>query len=198
MENKKYDNKFNICIVGKNNIGKSCYIKRIIDNSFINSYKKTSGIETYQSYKLVKGKNYLFKIWDISGGTKPQDISNDLYRTVEGFIFAFSINDEESYEEMKEWIDAIIAKKIPLEICIVVCLKCDLEKDKKVDLNTIKKTCHDYDIEIFEVSSKDNKNIAESYENLINKILWRSLNSSVLYSSISNEDSNSNSGCFII
>lgn len=197
MENKKYDNKFNICIVGNSNIGKSSYIKRITDNNFHTSYKKTSGIETHQIHKLIKGKNYLFKIWDISGGTKPQNISNDLYRTVEGFIFAFAINDEQSYEEIKEWIDAVIARKIPLDACIVLCLKNDLENESKVDLNIVKKTCEDYEIEMFEVSSKACKNVSESFENLVKRILWRNSNSGNFNSSITSQENDSHSGCAI-
>jgi small GTP-binding protein len=196
MENKKYDNKFNVCIVGKNNVGKSSYIKRLIDNTFINSYKKTSGIETHQIHKAIKNKNFLFKIWDISGGTKPQNISNDLYRTVDGLIFAFALNDEQSYEDIKEWIDAIIARKISLETCIVLCLKSDLESDSKFDLNIIKKTCEDYEIEFTQVSSKNNEIVGDSFESLIKKILCRNSNSIGSYST-STQNSDSHSGCFI-
>ena len=56
MENKKYDNKFNICIVGNSNVGKSSYIKRITENNFHQSYKKTSRIETHKIHKLIKEK----------------------------------------------------------------------------------------------------------------------------------------------
>ncbi len=200
MENKnyKFDNKFNICLSGNSNVGKSCYIKRITDNTFHTSYKKTLGIDTHQIHKAQNGKNYLFKVWDISGGTEPQHISNDLYRTIEGFIFTFALNDEQSYEDLKEWIDAIIVKKIQLDTCIVLCLKSDLENEIKVDLNLVRKTCEDYEIELFEVSSKTCKNVFESFESLTKRILRRNSSmSSSDPSSICSEESRSHSGCAI-
>lgn len=194
---KKYDKKFNICIVGNSNVGKSSYIKRLTENTFHTSYKKTSGIETHQIPKAKNGKNYLFKVWDISGGTKPENISNDLYRTIEGFIFTFALNDEQSYEDIKEWIDAIIVKKISLDTCIVLCLKSDLESERKVDLNSVKKTCEDYEIELFEVSSKILIKVCDSFDNLIKRILCRNSNMGSFNPSISSQNNDSHSGCAI-
>lgn len=198
MEKKKYDNKINICIVGNSNIGKSSYIKRITDNTFHTTYKKTSGIDTHQIHKAINGKNYLFKIWDISGGTKPSNLSNDLYRTLEGVIFAFAINDEQSYEDVKEWIDGVIAKKLQLDTCILLCLKSDLESESRIDLNVVKKTCEDYEIEFFEVSAKDSKNVNESFEALIKRILNRSSLSGSFSTSVSSmNDTDSHSFCAV-
>ncbi len=195
MDIKKYDNKFNIAIVGNSNVGKSTYIKRLIDDTFMCLYKKTSGIETHHIPKSIKGKSYLFKIWDINGDTKPYNISNDLYRTVDSFIFTIAINDPESFEDIKEWIDAIIAKKAPIDNSIMLCLKSDLESDK-LNINNIKKTCEDYEIELYEVSSKTNSNVNNSFEKIIEKVLLKNFNLTN-FNSFNTNDTNSGSNCSI-
>ena len=198
METKNYDNKFNICIVGNNNVGKSSYIKRLIDDTFVCTYKKTSGIETFHIPKNLNKKNYLFKIWDICGNTKPLNISNDLYRTVDAFIFTFAFNDPDSLEDIKYWVDSIVAKNISLENCIMLCLKTDLESDSSnINLQNAKKTCEDYEIEFFEISAKSNINVNVSFDRLVQKILYTNSNSTNYVSVGSIESNESQSGCHI-
>lgn len=196
MELKKFEHKFNICIVGNEHIGKTSYIKRLIDDTFVCAYKKTSGIETFNITREIQEKNFLFKIWDISGNTKPFNISNDLYRTVDAFIFSFALNDSSSFESVREWIDSCISKKISLENCILLCFKSDLENENKVNLDNVRKVCEDYEIEFFEVSSKNNIKVKESFNLLINRILCRSSVSNISTNRSSTEV-NSASGCRI-
>jgi len=197
MENKKFEHKFNICIVGNSNIGKTSYVKRLMDDKFVCTYKKTSGIETYNITREIEGKKFLFKIWDISGDTKPFNISNDLYRTIDAFIFSYDINDYSSFENVQDWIDSSISKKISLENCIMIGLKSDLEKEEKVSLDNVRKICEDYEIEFFEVSSKIDKNVKESFNQMINRILCRSSISNLRSTNTSSTAENSVSGCII-
>ena len=178
MENTKYENKFNICVVGNSNVGKTCYIKRLLEESFVRSYKKTTGIETHQKSKKLNNKNYQFKIWDLCGSTRPYNISNDLFRTVDGFIYTFSINDLESFNDIKEWIDSTIAKKISLDNCILISMKSGLKEDTQINSDDIDRICKDYEIDYFDTSSKSNKNINESFEKITMKIFNKNTSSS--------------------
>lgn len=193
MDSVIFEHKYNICLVGNTYIGKTSFIKRLIEDRFVNTYKKTTGIETYNINKKIKNKNFLFKIWDLSGNTKPDHISNDLFRTVDGFIYAFAVNDQESFDDVKEWIDSTVAKKIPLENCLMISLKSELPEDEfKVNLEEVMRMCTDYELEFFDTSSKTNKNIKESFDRIIDKIFMKNSSSSD-FSMLSNNKNNTES-----
>lgn len=196
-ESFSFDSRFNICIIGSSKIGKTSYIKRIIDDHFNTTYHKTIGINTHLVNKEINKGNYLFKFWDFSGDMKCHDLSSELYRTVDCFIFAFSIDDLNSFKEIKQWLDYVISKRVSLDHSLFLCLKSDLEEeDNVIDFSQVDKISNDYEIEFVKVSSKENINIKESFKNITNKMLTR-LGGSLTNSLISNEESNSNSGCFI-
>lgn len=190
-----YDRKFNICVLGSSKIGKTSYIKRIVDNQFHKSYNKTCGINTHTVTEELNKNTYLFKFWDFSGETKCHDLSNELYRTIDCFIFAFAIDDENSFNIVKEWLDYSIAKRVCLDYSLLVCLKSDLMDNNVIDFSEVDIISQDYDIELMKVSSKENVNIKESFKNITNKMLMRLGNS---ISTLSNsEDGMSESNCQI-
>ena len=194
-EKFSYDSKFNICILGSSKIGKTSYIKRIVDDKFNNTYQKTSGILTHTVTKDINKGSYLFKFWDLSGETKSHDLSSELYRTIDCFVFAFAIDDENSFEFIKEWLDYTISKRVSLDHSLFICFKSDLEENNKIDFSQVEKISLDYEIEFVKVSSKDNLNIKESFNNIVNKMLIRLGNS--FGSLTSGEDGISKSACRI-
>lgn len=192
-----YDSKFNICIVGSSKIGKTSYIKRILDDQFNISYNKTCGINTHLVTKEMNKASYLFKFWDLSGETKSHDLSSELYRTIDCFVFAFAIDDENSFKVVKQWLDYTISKRVSLDHSLFVCFKSDLEEtNSAVDLSQVNKISQDYEIEFMKVSSKDNVNVKESFNNIANKMVIR-LGNSLNTSLTSGEDGMSKSGCLI-
>jgi GTPase SAR1 family protein len=198
-----YDSKFNICIVGSPKIGKTSYIMRIIDDKFLATYNKTCGINTHTYKKELNKACYLFKFWDLSGETKPI-LSNEFYRSIDCFIFAFAQNDKNSFNNVKEWMDYVMSKKISLYHSLLLCLKSDthLENNSEetninstVEESEVKRISLDYEIDYINVSSKDNYNIKESLEILLNKMLMKLGNDGA--NLLNAEEHMSNSGCLI-
>lgn len=201
-----YDSKFNICIVGSPKIGKTSYIMRIIDDKFLTNYNKTCGINTHSYKKEVNRARYLFKFWDLSGETKPI-LSNEFYRSIDCFIFAFANNDKNSFDNVKEWMDFVMSKKVSLDHSLLLCLKSDKQTEKyennleEIDTNNVtgihesevKRISLDYDIDLINTSAKDNINIKESFEIIFSKMLLKLGNEVGVLS----EDAMSNSNCLI-
>ena len=196
IESFSYESKFNICIVGSSKIGKTSYIKRIIEDQFDIAYNKTYGINTLKFTKEINKGSYLFKFWDLSGETKSHDLSSELYRTIDCFIFAFALDDEYSFTIIKQWLDYSISKRVSLDHSLFLCLKSDLEEEVAVDMGQVDKISQDYEIDFIKVSSKENTSIKESFNNIANKMLLR-LGNSLNNSLISAEEGTSNSACLI-
>jgi hypothetical protein len=82
-------------------------------------------------------------------------------------------------------MDFIISKKICLYQSLLLCLKSDIGLDDEsllslenendintiIDFSEVKKISLDYEIDYIDVSSKDNYNIKESFNIILNKML---------------------------
>lgn len=62
-----FDALFKIIIIGDSGIGKSCVLKRLIDDDFVDEHDVTVGVE-FGSYLIkVEDKILKLQVWDTAG-----------------------------------------------------------------------------------------------------------------------------------
>ncbi|KAL9641540.1 hypothetical protein ABK040_013461 [Willaertia magna] len=183
-----------IGIVGEINIGKTTFIKRVIENKYSNNM--STALCEIQSLCL-QHKNLVdvcFNIFDFSGDSKFFSIEKILLRNLKGIMFCFDLSNEASFFTMESMLQDFILEnienaknciflnlnqKIKRVICIVG-LKSDCKRsdslDKKVN-NLLRKLISDeilfkdLFIQYFEVSSKENINVNEPFYFMAYKFL---------------------------
>ena len=90
-----------------------------------------------------------------------------------GILLVYSINDKRSFEDLENWIKDINAQKIYDNVYLVLIgNKCDLEKERKIYFEKGEKFALKYNMEFFETSAKDNININESFNALIDEVIY--------------------------
>ena len=90
-----------------------------------------------------------------------------------GILLVYSINDKRSFEDLENWIKDINAQKIYDNIYLVLIgNKSDLEKERKIYFEEGEKFALKYNMEFFETSAKDNININESFNALIDEVIY--------------------------
>ena len=63
----EFDHMFKLIIIGDTGVGKSCLMKRVMDDEFKTEHQVTIGVE-FGSYGLrVNGKILKMQIWDTAG-----------------------------------------------------------------------------------------------------------------------------------
>ena len=165
-------NSYYIAVLGDCNVGKSELIRKYINPEDNDMNDSLIGIDVLE--KKI-GNNEILKIIETSGQERDKKITNIIYQNAIAYIIVFDMNNEESYNNIKLWLDLIEnnAPKIDPIIYIV-----GIENDegntnvkKKEDIevflwgyNKIKKI--DYEI----INTKSNKNINKVFEGIIEKI----------------------------
>ena len=172
---------FWVSIIGDSGVGKTCLLKKIIDEKFDfnkNIPKGTVCLD-FQIYKTSKnGKRILIQFVDTAGAEKYNSMNWANLKKVCAFLIVFDITDEVSFDNVIYWKDQIKEHVNINDVdLILVANKCDLEEKRKVDskriVNFEKRNDFGTHYMFFETSAKTGKGINECIEGLIEKITFR-------------------------
>eukprot|EP00731_Ephydatia_muelleri_P032102 Em0023g609a len=166
-----YDYVFKIILIGDNGVGKSSFIRRFCEGSFVADMETTIGVDFYISELDLNGKKIKVKIWDTAGSEKYMSISAVYYRKADGVIFLFDVTKTKSFTNIESvWMAAVEAPEsgCPEAVKLLVGNKCDLQHD--MDLTQLQRYAEFHDMEFLEASAKDNRNVEEAFYRLATDI----------------------------
>jgi Ras-related protein Rab-1A len=168
--NEKIEKSFKILLLGDSSVGKTCFLKRYIDDTFQDVYLSTIGFDyKYKCITLKEGKNIKLQIWDTAGQERFRTIAKSYYKGAHGIILMYDVTDQKSFDSIKKWLEQI-KEEAPNKVSVLlVANKIDIEKRiiTKEDGENIAKS---YNLDIYESSAKDNINVSEAFEDLAEKI----------------------------
>ena len=166
---------YKIIIIGDSCVGKTSLMRRYVKNSFSQIYQSTIGVDFLS--KIVKSGNRIveLQIWDTAGSERFRSMNNAFYRGADACIVVFDLTNVHSFMNLENWIDEFLINatlKDPESFpFMIIGNKADLEEEKKVNSNMIKRFCSSKNINYFETSSKLNTNIDGAFDYLINKLI---------------------------
>ena len=182
MDNN-YDFKFKILILGGSWSGKTCLLRKYVENIFKEEkHLATIGIDF--KTKLLVFDKYKIKliIWDTAGLERFRAITPNYYKYADGFIFNFNITDNDTFKELDFFINKLKEEKNNVYDSIICANFCDLKKEKKISEEEIKNYEKIFDMKIFETSAKTGLNINRSFNYLTFLMLQRIASKKVLSS----------------
>ena len=165
------EHKLKIILVGDTNVGKTSFLNRKHNNLFNPAFTTTLGVDFY--YISVRKNNTDIKIylWDTAGQEKFSTLINVYFRDLDGAMVLYDITNRNSFDNIEKWIEKISEvnkKKVPI---IIVGTKSDLEKHRMIHNHEIINISKKYDYINIECSSKENTNIDETFDLIINQII---------------------------
>ena len=159
-----------IIILGDMMVGKTTFLLKYIDNFAPKLYISTMGID----YKIKKIKykdiDVLLQIWDTAGQERYKVITKSFVKGADAIIYMYDITNKESFINIKKWIEdtdeySFNAKKI------IIGNKIDMEEKREVSDEMKDNLINEMNIEIMEVSAKnENNNINEVFDVLLKNI----------------------------
>jgi small GTP-binding protein len=168
---KKYEDKFNVMIIGDEKVGKSAILERFLKKTFLSERKQTIGIEHYDKVVREDNKDFLFKVWDTAGQEKFRVMSRSYYQKAHGMILTCAINNRESFNNIRTWLnnikESVGVDSIQL---IIISNKCDLGEERVVSHEEIKKKADELGIEFFETSAKTGQGVDEAFDCIFKKV----------------------------
>ena len=103
----QFDALFKIIIIGDSGIGKSCVLKRLIDDDFNDDHDVTVGVE-FGSYLIkVQDKTLKMQVWDTAGQECFRSITKIFYRGAHVVILAYSLISGLSFENLTDWLKEV-------------------------------------------------------------------------------------------
>ncbi|MBN3282013.1 RAB3B protein, partial [Polyodon spathula] len=189
---QNFDYMFKLLIIGNSSVGKTSFLFRYADDSFSNSFVSTVGIDfkvktVYRNDKRVKlqiwvkqnhfDKNDEYKKWklfclaqDTAGQERYRTITTAYYRGAMGFILMYDICNEESFNAVQDWATQIKTYSWDNAQVILVGNKCDMEDERLVPAEKGRSLADQLGFEYFEASARENINVKQVFERLVDII----------------------------
>lgn len=117
-----------IVLIGDGGVGKTTFIKQVINNAFEKRYLSTLGCEVSTYLNL--------SIWDINGQEKYGGLKDMYYNQASLGVFFFDLTSKITYKNLQEWINNFknINPNVPI---VIVGNKIDIEENIKVSQQDI-------------------------------------------------------------
>ena len=162
---------FKILTIGESGVGKTCILRRFVEDKFLKNHLATIGIDFRTKNIIVDGVQVKLKIWDTAGQERFRNITNQYYKGADGIILVYDVTDRTSFEKIREWMNQIKQNTTEDEIGLVLLgNKCDADL-RDVSENDGIELGKELGIQYFESSAMNNINISESFNYLAKQIL---------------------------
>jgi Ras-related protein Rab-8A len=169
-----------LLLIGDSGVGKSCLLLRFSDDSFTTSFITTIGIDFKIKTIELDGKRIKLQIWDTAGQERFRTITTAYYRGAMGILLVYDVTDEQSFQNIKNWIRNIEQHAADNVDKILVGNKCDIVTEKVVETKRGEELAEEYGINFFETSAKSNINVVESFTSIAQDIKTRLMDNPVV------------------
>ena len=173
FSDKEYEFLIKILIIGDSTVGKTNFIKKYVEDKFNESYFASTGIDLVTTSIKIEGKSFKIQIWDTAGQEKYRSMTKNLFLKTQGIVILFDISNENSFINLKGWMNDIkdeCSGDIPI---ILVGNKSDLEDKRVIDKERAIEFAKNENLEYIETSSKTGENINKALSLIIEKIYQR-------------------------
>ena len=163
---------YKILLLGDSTVGKTCFLLRFMEDSFIDLHMATIGLD-YKLKTMILEEQKIVKvqIWDTAGQDKFRAITRNYYKGASGIILIFDVTNIKSFENIKKWINEI-KEEISENVSIVLIgNKIDNVKERKITKEQGEKIANESGTKFFETSAKTGEGINESVFYLV-KIIY--------------------------
>jgi small GTP-binding protein len=144
---------------------------RYSEKQFTESHMATIGLDCVSTtYAAPSGRNVMVKIWDTAGQERFRSITETFYRQANGVIVVFDISNALSFANVKTWLESIHQHAERGIYKVLVGNKCDLEDERKVSKDEAETLANLYKLRYFETSAKNNENVDELINFMIEKV----------------------------
>jgi len=161
--NPEYDYLFKLLLIGDSGVGKSCLLLRFADDSYLESYISTIGVDFKIRTVELDAKTIKLQIWDTAGQERFRTITSSYYRGAHGIIVVYDVTDQESFNNVKQWLNEIDRYASESVNKLLVGNKSDLTAKRVVDYQTAKAFADEIGIPFLETSAKSATNVEQAF-----------------------------------
>ncbi|KAL7065013.1 hypothetical protein AAHC03_05404 [Spirometra sp. Aus1] len=160
-----YDYLLKFLIIGNAGTGKTCILRRFLDDVFKEDTLHTIGVEFGTKIIQIGGKSLKLQIWDTAGQERFQCVTRSYYRGAAGALVVYDISCRESFRRVSDWIASARELAKPELAIILIGNKADLPADvREVTESEARQFAEENGVHAFmETSAKLGDNIQEAF-----------------------------------
>ena len=164
---------FKILTIGESGVGKTCILRRFVENKFLKNHLATIGIDFKTKTLNINNQEIKLKIWDTAGQERFRNITTQYYKGADGIVLIYDVTDDASYEKIRDWMEQILSNTKREDIGLVLLgNKCDMEPRSVKEEQGIK-MAEELKVSYFETSALTGQGINEAFNELTRDIMKR-------------------------
>ena len=121
-----------IIMVGSMSVGKTSLVTKFATGKTATQTKTTKNASYVSKKKKINGMNFEIKLWDTAGQEKFKSLTKLFTKEAKIAILVYSIDSEESFNELDEWLNLVKGSNEDNLILGVAANKSDLASDKTI------------------------------------------------------------------
>lgn len=168
--NPEYDYLFKLLLIGDSGVGKSCLLLRFADDTYTESYISTIGVDFKIRTIELEGKTVKLQIWDTAGQERFRTITSSYYRGAHGIIVVYDVTDQDTFANVKQWLQEIDRYACEGVNKLLVGNKSDLASKKVVEYAAAKEFADQLSIPFLETSAKNATNVEQAFLTMAKQI----------------------------
>jgi len=170
MNAPEYDYLFKLLLIGDSGVGKSCLLLRFADDTYTESYISTIGVDFKIRTIELEGKTVKLQIWDTAGQERFRTITSSYYRGAHGIIVVYDVTDNDTFTNVKQWLQEIDRYASEGVNKLLVGNKSDLTSKKVVEYTVAKEFADQLSIPFLETSAKNATNVEQAFLTMAKQI----------------------------
>jgi len=159
-----------IIIIGDAGVGKTCLLLRYCDDNFLTSHLPTIGIDFKMKTVQIDNKTVRMQVWDTAGQERFKTITQTYFKSAQGVVLAYAVNDRDSFKNLEDWINQVRKFTTPDVSIVLVGNKSDMP-DRAVSYDEGKALADQNNFHFFETSTKDDTNIKPLFQAMLHDII---------------------------
>ena len=170
--------KVKICLVGEGAVGKTCLIRRFIQDQFDDRYISTLGAKVSKKELKVDGANggadVDMTIWDIMGEKGFRELLKEAYfHGAQGVLAVCDVTRKQTLDDLDDWVAAVlkVTGNVPITY---LANKADLKDQMDVTEADVRRAAESHRAPYLYTSAKTGQNVEEAFAKLANLIATRS------------------------
>ncbi|KAJ8922062.1 hypothetical protein NQ315_008703 [Exocentrus adspersus] len=174
----EYDYLIKFLALGDSGVGKTSFLYQYTDGMFNSRFISTVGID-FREKRLIyqsKGKNHRvhLQLWDTAGQERFRSLTTAFYRDAMGFLLLFDLTNEQSFLEIRNWIEQLRLHAYCEAPDVVLCgNKADLEDRRVITEWRARELAEKHGLPYLETSAATGQNVTRAVETLLERVMIR-------------------------
>ena len=163
--------KYKLILLGDQSVGKSCILNRFLNDTFIEDYQATIGLDFQSKNVQIDNQDIHLLLYDTAGQEKFRSLIPMYTRDANIILLVYDISNRDSFTNLTHWLKDLTNVNMEEVILCIVANKIDLVDKRVVTNEEGQKFADEHDFIFQEISAKTGDGFSDLfYKQLFEKI----------------------------